>query len=321
MNNRQNNERILYRDWVKEWILEKKEYVKESTYASYSNNVYNHIIPILGNYYLDELNHKIIQDYILELFKTGRSKGKGGLSKKTIKDITVIIKGTLRKAINENKMRHFELSFNYPKNQDNSKIYILTKREQTKLTNYIINNINNRNIGMLISLYSGLRIGEVCALKWEDIDFKKNILSVNKTIQRIYIKESGNNESKVVITSPKTKTANREIPINKSFLEILKKVKTNNSDYVISGSSKYLEPRAYRKYFLKTIKAARIKKFKFHSFRHTFATNCISLGIDYKTVSELLGHATVNITLNLYVHPRLSQKRKCIDMICKKVFE
>ena len=130
-------------------------------------------------------------------------------------------------------------------------------------------------------------------------------------------KDKDNNISKVIITTPKTKNANREIPINKEFLELLKKIKTKGDDYIITGSSKYLEPRTYRKYFNKVLKQVKIKQFNFHSLRHTFATNCISLGVDYKTVSELLGHANVNITLNLYVHPRLSQKKKCIDMICK----
>ena len=98
---------------------------------------------------------------------------------------------------------------------------------------------------------------------------------------------------------------------------LLKKLKTKDDDYIITGTNKYLEPRTYRKYFNKVLKLLKIKEFNFHSLRHTFATNCISLGVDYKTVSELLGHANVNITLNLYVHPRLSQKKKCIDMICK----
>ena len=309
--------KILYSDWIYEWLIEKKEYIKESTYANYSNNIFNHIIPKLGNIYIQDLNHKIIQNFLLDLFKNGRKDGLGGLSEKTIKDITIIIKGSLRKAINEEKIRHFELTFNYPKDNKDSKIYILSKHEQNKLTNYVLENLTNRNIGLLISLYSGLRIGELCALKWNDIDFKKNILSVNKTIQRVYIKDKDNNISKVIITTPKTKNANREIPINKEFLELLKKLKTKGDDYIITGSSKYLEPRTYRKYFNKVLKQVKIKQFNFHSLRHTFATNCISLGVDYKTVSELLGHANVNITLNLYVHPRLSQKKKCIDMICK----
>lgn len=311
------NKKILYKDQIYEWLLEKKEYIKESTYANYSNNIFNHIIPKLGNYYLNDLNHKVIQDFLLDLYKNGRKDNNGGLAEKTIKDITIIVKGSIKKGINENKIKHIELTFNYPKDNKENKLYVLTKREQNKITNYVLENISSRNVGLLISLYSGIRIGELCALKWEDIDFKKNCLNINKTIQRVYIKGKDKNTSKVIITTPKTKNANREIPINKDFLEILKKVKSNKEHYVLSGSEKYIEPRTYRKYFNKVLNGLKIKHLNFHSLRHTFATNCISLGVDYKTVSELLGHANVNITLNLYVHPRYSQKKKCIDLVCK----
>ena len=311
------NKKILYKDWIYTWLLEKKDYIKESTYANYSNNIFNHIIPKLGNYYLNELNHKLIQDFLLELSKNGRKDNNGGLAEKTIKDITIIIKGSIKKGINEDKIKHIELTFNYPKDNKENKLYVLTKREQNKITNYVLENINSRNIGLLISLYSGIRIGELCALKWDDVDFKKNSLTINKTIQRVYIKDKDKNISKVIITTPKTKNANREIPINREFLEILKKVKSDKKHYILTGNEKYIEPRTYRKYFNKILDELKIKHFNFHSLRHTFATNCISLGVDYKTVSELLGHANVNITLNLYVHPRYSQKKKCIDLICK----
>ena len=311
------NKKILYKDWIYTWLLEKKDYIKESTYANYSNNIFNHIIPKLGNYYLNELNHKVIQDFLLELSKNGRKDNTGGLAEKTIKDITIIIKGSIKKGINEDKIKHIELTFNYPKDNKENKLYVLTKREQSKITNYVLENINSRNIGLLISLYSGIRIGELCALRWEDVDFKKNCLTINKTIQRVYIKDKNKNISKVIITTPKTKNANREIPINKDFLEILKKVKSDKEHYILTGNEKYIEPRTYRKYFNKVLDELKIKHFNFHSLRHTFATNCISLGVDYKTVSELLGHANVNITLNLYVHPRYSQKKKCIDLVCK----
>ena len=311
------NKKILYKDWIYTWLLEKKDYIKESTYANYSNNIFNHIIPKLGNYYLNELNHKVIQDFLLELSKNGRKDNTGGLAEKTIKDITIIIKGSIKKGINEDKIKHIELTFNYPKDNKENKLYVLTKREQNKITNYVLENINSRNIGLLISLYSGIRIGELCALRWEDVDFKKNCLTINKTIQRVYIKDKNKNISKVIITTPKTKNANREIPINKDFLEILKKVKSDKKHYILTGNEKYIEPRTYRKYFNKVLDKLKIKHFNFHSLRHTFATNCISLGVDYKTVSELLGHANVNITLNLYVHPRYSQKKKCIDLVCK----
>lgn len=311
------NKKILYKDWIYTWLLEKKDYIKESTYANYSNNIFNHIIPKLGNYYLNELNHKVIQDFLLELSKNGRKDNTGGLAEKTIKDITIIIKGSIKKGINEDKIKHIELTFNYPKDNKENKLYVLTKREQNKITNYVLENINSRNIGLLISLYSGIRIGELCALRWEDVDFKKNCLTINKTIQRVYIKDKNKNISKVIITTPKTKNANREIPINKDFLEILKKVKSDKEHYILTCNERYIEPRTYRKYFNKILDELKIKHFNFHSLRHTFATNCISLGVDYKTVSELLGHANVNITLNLYVHPRYSQKKKCIDLVCK----
>ena len=312
--------KILYKDWIYTWLIEKKDYIKESTYANYSNNIFNHIIPKLGNYTLNEINHKIIQDFLLELSKSGRKDNTGGLSEKTIKDITIIVKGSIKKGINEGKIKHIELSFNYPKDNKEKSIYILTKHEQSKITNYVLDNVNTKNIGFLISLYSGIRIGELCALQWKDIDFKNNKLIISKTIQRVYIKDKDKNVSKVIITTPKTKNANREIPINKDFIELLKPLKTDKENYILSNNDKYIEPRTYRKYFNKKLKELKIKHFNFHSLRHTFATNCISLGCDYKTVSELLGHANVNITLNLYVHPRYSQKKKCIDLV-SKVFQ
>lgn len=312
--------KILYKDWIYEWLLDKKNYIKESTYANYSTNIFNHIIPELGSYYLKDINHKIIQEFLLKLSKEGNKSNNGGLSEKTIKDIAIIVKGSIKKAINDNLVDYIELSFNYPKTHKDEKIYILTKSEQNKITNYSIENLSNKNLGILISLYSGLRIGEVCALRWKNIDFKKGILTVNTTIQRIYIKDKEKNLSKIIITAPKTKKANRDIPINNCFLNILKNIKGNDNEYIISGSEKYIEPRTYRKYFEKVLKVNKLKHINFHSLRHTFATNCISAGVDYKTVSELLGHANVNITLNLYVHPRMSQKKKCIDLI-SKVFQ
>ena len=216
------SKKIFYKDWIYSWLIEKKDYIKESTYANYSNNIFNHIIPNLGDYTLSELNHKIIQDFLLELSKNGKKNGSGGLSEKTIKDITIIVKGSIKKGINEDKIKHIELTFNYPKENKDKSIYILTKHEQNKLTDYVINNLTSRNIGILLPLYSGIRIGELCALQWKDIDFKNNKLIISKTVQRIYIKDKDKNISKVIITSPKTKNANREIPINKDFIEILK---------------------------------------------------------------------------------------------------
>lgn len=313
--------KLLYKDWIWDWLSYKKDYIKESTYANYSNIISNHIAPDLGNYYLKDLNNKIIQEFLLKKYKIGRLDNLGGLSSKTIRDIVAIIKSSLKFAMKEDLISNFNLDFIYPKISSKDKIYTISKQDQDKLIDYILKNQSSKNFGILLTLYSGIRIGELCALQWKDIDFKNNILNINKTLQRVYIKDKQINKSKLIITNPKTHNAEREIPLNKDFAKELKKFKTDNEDYILSGSRKWIEPRTYRRFFARTLEKVKIDKINFHGLRHTFATNCIKLGVDYKTVSELLGHATVNITLNLYVHPQMSQKKKCIDLICKKFSE
>lgn len=313
--------RVLYKDWIWDWLSYKKDYIKESTYANYSNIISNHIAPDLGKYHLDELSNKIIQNFLLDKYKNGRLDNSGGLSNKTIRDIIAIVKSSLKYALKEGLINSLSLDFIYPKTTQKDKIYTLSKQEQDKLTNYIIENESAKSLGILLSLYSGIRIGELCALQWSDIDFKTNVLHINKTLQRVYIKDHKIKTSKIIITNPKTHNAEREIPLNKDFSKELKKYRTNSDDYLLSCRNKWIEPRTYRRFFEKVLKQADIEKINFHGLRHTFATNCIKLGVDYKTVSELLGHATVNITLNLYVHPQMSQKKKCIDLICKNFQE
>lgn len=309
--------KILYRDLATEWLNYKKDYIKESTHANYTTIMYNHLIPDIGDVYLSDINHNFLQQYILDKLKTGRVKSNSPLSEKMVKDIMMILKSSLRYAMNEDMMNQINLSFIYPKSQHKQKLYILSRREQRKITEYVLENPNPRNIGILISLYAGIRIGELCALKWSDLDFKNNIIHINKTLQRIYVKEGDNTTSKIVISPPKTVHSNREIPMNKDFADIIKPLKINSKYYLLTASMDCIEPRAYRKYFSSVLKKLKIKHINFHSLRHTFATNCINLGIDYKTVSELLGHSDISITLNLYVHPNLSQKKKCMNIIWK----
>ncbi len=310
--------KFLYREWAEEWLLNKKDFVKESTYANYATVLYNHLIPDLGETSLQSVNHNMLQQYILDKLKSGRIGENSHLSEKTVKDIMMVLKSTIRYAMNQGAMNVIDLDFTYPKNTKKKKIYILTKKEQKKITDYVLENLTPRNLGILISLYSGMRIGEICALKWEDIDFKRNIIHVNKTLQRVYLKDDKNETTpKLVISPPKTLTSNRDIPINKDFASVIKPLKLNSKHYVLTSSFEETEPRAYRRHFNLVLDKLKIKHINFHSLRHTFATNCISLGIDYKTVSELLGHSDISTTLNLYVHPNLSDKKKCMNVIWK----
>ena len=270
-----NKKKIYYKDWIIEWLSEQKNYVKESTYANYSSIIFNHLIPELGGYYLNDINNKILQNLILKKYKNGRLDKNGGLSDKTIKDITILMKTSFKQATRTNLINNINLDFLYPKSSKKDKIFILSQNEQRKIMNYVITNKSPKNI------------------------------------------DGSKGESKIIITTPKTKNANRDIPLNNEFAVILKSFKTNDEDYILSCSKKWIEPRTFRKYFDKMLYILNIDHINFHCLRHTFATNCIRLGTDYKTVSELLGHSSVNITLNLYVHPQMSQKKKCINLVCK----
>ena len=302
--------KIMYSKYIIYWLNDKKSYVKESTYGNYSVIVYNYIIPYLGDYYIHDLNNEIIQNYILNLHNNK-------ICNKTIKDIIQIIKASLKKAFNIFNIKSFDLSFYYPKELRSKKMYILSKKEQNKIVRYILNNINNKSIGILLALFTGIRIGELCALKWKDFDFKKGTILINKTLQRIVIKDNNKTISKVITTNPKTKNSIRIIPLNNNLLEILKNIKSNKEDYILTNSNIYIEPRCYRNYFNSVLKKLNINHFSFHSLRHTFATNCIELKIDYKTLSELLGHSNINLTLNLYVHPMMNYKKKCMNNLYK----
>jgi integrase len=164
-----------------------------------------------------------------------------------------------------------------------------------------------------------MRIGEICALRWSDINIETGTISINHTIERIYIIEGEKRHTKLVMSTPKTKNSIREIPMNQELLDLVRphKKAKNNNYFVLTNNAKPTEPRIYRNYYKQVLKQLDIPNLKFHGLRHTFATRCIESQCDYKTVSVLLGHANISTTLNLYVHPNLDQKRKCID----KMFE
>ena len=196
---------------------------------------------------------------------------------------------------------------------------ILTKAHQKKLMDYLKDNFTFSNLGILVCLSTGLRIGEVCALKWSDINMDTGLLHVNRTIERIYIVDSDKPHTEIVINTPKTKNSLREIPLSKELVRIFKPLmKVVNKDYyILTNNTKPTEPRTYRNYFNKLLKQLDIPRLKFHGLRHSFATRCIESHCDYKTVSVLLGHADISTTLNLYVHPNEEQKRSCIDKMMR----
>lgn len=282
--------------------------VKKSTYAHYSSIVKNHISPYLGNIKIKFLNTSIIEEYINQKFETGRIDNSGGLSEKTIRDIIVVLKQILSYA-------NLNIQFKLPKLKK-KEIKILTKKEQKKLEEAVIKINTPGSIGVLLSLYTGMRLGEVCALKWSDINLQKKTIRVNETMVRIQDVENLN-KTKVIIDRPKTEYSKREIPINKYLYKYLKMLEEKDKDkYFITGTYKYMEPRTYYNHYKKMISLIwKDNNFGFHSLRHTFATRCIEIGMDPKTLSEILGHSDVKVTLALYVHPTNKLKNKYMEKL------
>ena len=308
---------MIYKEWAEEWLKRKEQLVKKSTSAAYGNVVINHLIPKFGDMKLSDITEPIIQEYVFELIRCGRLDGKGGLSERSVRDIVVILKNSLRDAM---KMKLIPIStyeILFPNKQERYRVNVLAKTTQQKLIQAIYLDLNSRSAGIMLSLFTGLRIGEVCGLKWQDIDFENRIIKVKRTLQRVYHKDlNGAGTSEILVSTPKTKSSIREIPISNLLFPVMSKINPNHPNaYFISGTEKCVEVRSFRFFFENFLKRYDIEKINFHTLRHTFATRCIEAGADHKTVSELLGHSSVNMTLNLYVHPQMEQKRRCVELL------
>ena len=193
-------------------------------------------------------------------------------------------------------------------------IQLLDEAEQKTLQQYIGDNQNRSTMGTALSMTTGLRIGELCPLQWRDIDLEKRILTVSKTMQRIQC-PTASSKPKLIITNPKSESSRRQIPIPECMVSFLIKFKGKPNEYILTGTEKPIEPRAMQYRFQTILKSAKLPSVHFHALRHIFASNCIKLGFDVKALSELLGHSSVEITLNRYVHSSFDQKREYMKRV------
>lgn len=294
------------------WKEYKRPYVKQSTMAAYVLILENHILPTFGED--NSLPEQSVQAFVLH-------KIESGLSTKSVKDILIVLKMVMKFGVKKEWMTYYEWDIKYPPSSENKVLDVLSVTNHRKILNHIQSHFTFMGLGIYISLSTGLRIGEVCALKWSDINVTDGILTVNRTIERIYIIEVEKKHTELVINTPKTKNSCREIPMNKELLGMLKPLKkvVNDDYYILTNDERPIEPRTYRNYYKRLMEKLDIPKLKYHGLRHSFATRCIEVGCDYKTVSVLLGHSNISTTLNLYVHPNMEQKKRCIDKVFKSL--
>lgn len=303
---------------VPQWLENSKMRVKESTYVKYVNLTSNHILPLLGSLETEKLTTDRIEQFIQSRLEAGNKQGRG-MAEKSVKDLLLVLKDICRYAAlcDVDIPCRFEL---IRVRSNENEIQVLDKQTQLRLERFLMRDVYNlKKTGVLLSLCMGLRLGEICALRKGQILYRDEILQVRATMQRIQNfndevdwKGRENRKTRVIITSPKSACSVRDIPMPGFMVERLMRLKTSDDNvFVLTGTSKkFVEPRTFENIFKRYLMECNMEIVNFHALRHTFATRCIEKGCDVKTLSEILGHANVNITLNRYVYSSMEQKRK-----------
>ena len=296
------------------WLTMRVTTVKESSFQRYETLINCHILPRLGGIRISCLTAEILADFVLKLQKEGRLDGHGGLSEKSVSDIMSVLRSALRLAGRNNAINVEALFDIKAPIARQKRVETLRDAECEALTNSIFADPDIYGAAYLLALNLGLRIGEICGLKWSDISLPDRLLYVNRTAIRI---KSGSH-TRLTVQTPKTESALREIPIPAKLLSLLLRLKTNHSPdvFILTGSLTLpQDPRTLRAKFKRYLKEHGMRELRFHSLRHTFATRCIELGYDVKTLSELLGHKDIKTTLQLYVHTSLLHKREVVEAV------
>lgn len=289
-----------------EWLGVKKLTVKESTLANYIFKANKHLLTAFGKLKFSELSVSLVCKFV-------QDKLSDGLSAKYVSDMVVMLKSMAKYASKTYNCKDPICDVELPK-IEKSELKLYSKEQQNRLKSALLRNMNLTKLGILVCLYTGIRIGELCALKWSDINFRERTVSISKTCQRI--KTNGDTATKLIITSPKSRSSVRIIPIPEFIIKLLKAfVPSDKNTFLLSCSDKITEPRTIQYRFQSILRKAELPSINFHSLRHIFATSCIEIGFDVKTLSEILGHGTVEITLNRYVHSSMDRKRECMELL------
>ena len=304
-----------FEDVAYQWLEELKMIRKESTIVKYAGQLRNYIIPAFGKFNLSDISSENIVSFGKKLLAEGRNGRK--LSPKTVSDIISRMKSIRRFALLHGyEVNYLPNAIKIPLRQ--GQIRILTVAEENKLLRYLKNNFDLTALGILLSLFTGLRLGELCALKWEDFSFIDKEFCVQRTMQRLQnLNGSTGKKTFIEIDAPKSQSSLRKIPIPGELIKYLESFYVDDA-FVLSGSkNKFVEPRTMENRFKSVLKKCGVEKINFHALRHSFATKCVELGFDIKSLSEILGHANVNITLNRYVHPSMKLKHANMNKLNK----
>lgn len=310
----QNLSSITFGDVSSEWLAVQTPELKASSVARYRNLLNSYILPQFSTSMIQEIQRSEIVVFSRDLLTSGGAHSQG-LAPKTVNSVLSVLKNVFTYASNEKGVLVADIK-DISVKQPQKPMRILSKGEQKELSEYLCSDPTPCHIGILLSLYTGLRIGEVCALRWQDIHVEEQYLYIHQTMQRIQVDGDGRRRTEVVILPPKSDCSIRRIPIPDEVLRLLKTVQRQDSAFLLTGLvHSYIEPRCLENHFKAVTKECGLKEVNYHALRHTFATRCVELGFDIKSLSEILGHASVNITLNRYVHPSMDLKQRNMNLL------
>lgn len=294
----------LFSDYCAEWLHRKKSKVKESTYIKYSAVVDKHIVPKLGACCPLGFTTELIDDFTKEL------QFEDELAPKTVHDILAVLHGILRFSASKLTDPFPVVEINYPKVRK-KEMRVLSRAEQEHFVSYLQEELDPCRFGILLALCTGIRIGELCALRWNSISTSEKVIRISETLQRLRDTNTARNtRTRIVIGPPKSDTSVRIIPMTEYATELCMRMKPQNAAaYVLTGTEAFMEPRALQYRLEKYTQACGLEGVHFHTLRHTFATRAVEVGFEIKSLSEILGHASVKITLDRYVHSSLELKR------------
>lgn len=294
------------------WIRSIQASVKESTWNKYRNILKCSIVPRLGNKNLSEIDYSVVSALCNDLMESG-GKDQSGLSAKTVADALSLTKAVIKYA---SRMKYLtdRTALDVSVKVKNAPLRVLSVQEQQILISELTEELDFTGLGIYICLFTGIRVGELCALTWDDISLENNMIHIHRTMQRIQTPD-GEKKTAILIAEPKSQCSIRDIPIAGTLREKLIQ-QSAKEGYVLTGNkNKYVEPRTMQNRFKAIVDRCGIRDAHFHTLRHTFATRCIEVGFDIKSLSEILGHANVSITLNRYVHPSMELKQKNMDKL------
>lgn len=293
-----------------EWLWISRNRLKESTYVKYETILRLHIKPVLGNYLPSGITSVVIQEFSERLIH------KSGLAPKTAKDILTVLRSVLKYISRQVPGNAPSIEMNYP-HVPTREMRVLRYEEQQRLMLYLSEDMDPCKFGTLLAMMTGLRIGEVCALRWENISLTDRTICVHSTMQRL--KNNGENsteKTKVIISPPKSNKSFRIIPLTAYTAALCDRMNPHCPDaYILTGNTKFMEPRALQYRFGKYTRDCGLEGVHFHTLRHTFATRCVEVGFEIKSLSDILGHASTEITLERYVHSSLELKRVNMDKL------